>query len=508
MASSTKVWQNNNPPQVDDSDLNGFELENNNLISTSGQPLNVSDNFQTTKAVAIYVSSGNYYTDSGIANAYLLSPVGLKLSSPSYNEGMKVGFFPLNSNTGPSQINVNSLGVLDIKRQDGTDTQQGDIESGIFVELVLNSSNEFILLNTGTSVSQVPRRNFIIGGDFGSNLWNRLQSKVISGNQTGLPAYTADRWQVITNDIGSAVIQVDRNAVNSVIEGDYVIDSFKVTVNTPETVFGANPRATITYNVEGFDWSKFATGPFTISFLFITSVIGTYSLSLGNNGNDRSYVTEFSINSANTWIRIVKIIDAADLTGSWSYKGSIGLRMSISMIPDSNSTSTLDQWLTGNFRGSTNQINFFATGGNILEIDKLKIEGGTVFTGWDEPLIEEVWTLQNRYYQKTYQRGTNPGSAVDIGEQVHEVYYNAALANLIPNFIIYPDVLSGSASGNITLYSPATGNPNVINTSSGDLAAQAINESYRGFNIQITDVLPSIIQLLRWHYTVDSEIGD
>ena len=44
MSASIKIWTNNQAPSVEDADLNGFKLENNNLISGSGQSLSTADN--------------------------------------------------------------------------------------------------------------------------------------------------------------------------------------------------------------------------------------------------------------------------------------------------------------------------------------------------------------------------------------------------------------------------------------------------------------------------------
>jgi len=114
MSASTKTWLNNNPPSCEDDDLNGFSAENNNLIQGSGQALNTSDNQQTHKAVADYAASGAFYTDSGIADAYVLNPIGSHVSPPAYVDGMAVEFIAGNTNAGASTVNVAGLGVKNI----------------------------------------------------------------------------------------------------------------------------------------------------------------------------------------------------------------------------------------------------------------------------------------------------------------------------------------------------------------------------------------------------------
>ena len=131
MAATTKAFSNNNPPACEDEDLNGFKNENNNLITGSGQGLSTADNQQTQKAVAVYAAGGDFYADSGAADAYVLSPVGSKLAPEDYFEGMRVRFAPDNDNTGASTVNVDSLGVIDIKLPGGTaDPSAGQIVAG------------------------------------------------------------------------------------------------------------------------------------------------------------------------------------------------------------------------------------------------------------------------------------------------------------------------------------------------------------------------------------------
>ena len=107
-----------------------------NFISTSGQTPSTSNLNQTGIAAARYSSGGQFYTDSGIANAYVLSPVSpfkSPVSSGSgegYFVGMTIKFRAGNANSGASTVNVNSAGVKNLKQADGTtDLDAGDIST-------------------------------------------------------------------------------------------------------------------------------------------------------------------------------------------------------------------------------------------------------------------------------------------------------------------------------------------------------------------------------------------
>lgn len=129
-------------------EYNNLTSELKNAVTTSGQSLDTLKTNQLALAMSIYASSGVGYVDSGAVNAYILTPLSPKLAPPSYSLQMSVRFIALNSNTGASTINVDGLGVKNIKDADGNDLIAGEISIGKIIELVYNGTN-FILFNTG-----------------------------------------------------------------------------------------------------------------------------------------------------------------------------------------------------------------------------------------------------------------------------------------------------------------------------------------------------------------------
>ncbi len=103
-----------------------------NLTTTSGQTPSTTDLFQLSIASARYSSGGQFFTDSGTANTYVLSPVS-PFKSPvdatnAYFNGMTIRFRAGNANSGASTVNVNGAGSKNLKKEDGsTDLTAGDI---------------------------------------------------------------------------------------------------------------------------------------------------------------------------------------------------------------------------------------------------------------------------------------------------------------------------------------------------------------------------------------------
>ena len=112
---------------LDADEWNQPSSEIQNIIESQGIVLSNADLNQLGKALAGYIANGHFYTDSGIANAYVLTTIGTKQNAPSLTDGFTVSFIPGNDSTGASTANVGGFGVKDIKRPDGTAVQAGDI---------------------------------------------------------------------------------------------------------------------------------------------------------------------------------------------------------------------------------------------------------------------------------------------------------------------------------------------------------------------------------------------
>jgi hypothetical protein len=115
----TKFDDKVNGNTVNADEYNNMVRASKNAIEDSGQTIDAT-NTQLSEAIANYVGSGNYYTDSGSANTYVLGAIGSFKAPASYQDGMEVRFRAGNASTTASTINVAGLGVKNIKLEDGT----------------------------------------------------------------------------------------------------------------------------------------------------------------------------------------------------------------------------------------------------------------------------------------------------------------------------------------------------------------------------------------------------
>lgn len=76
-------------------------------------------------------------TDTGVADAY---EIELTPTVTSLVEGLKVQFKAANTNTGPSTLEVDGLGAIDLKKRNDQDLSSGDIEAGQLVEAMYDGT--------------------------------------------------------------------------------------------------------------------------------------------------------------------------------------------------------------------------------------------------------------------------------------------------------------------------------------------------------------------------------
>lgn len=136
------------------SEFNQIADELENLIEDAGLTLSGADVEQVSRAVGIYSARGTYYTDGGSANAYTLTPAGSHLVPSAYLTGMIVRFKPANANTGASTVNVNGLGLKNIKASNGTtDPSAGDLPADRDVTMVYDGTSFRIVSVAGSGTS-------------------------------------------------------------------------------------------------------------------------------------------------------------------------------------------------------------------------------------------------------------------------------------------------------------------------------------------------------------------
>lgn len=148
---------------------NELPSEVQNVIEAFGIVLTSADLNQLGKAIANYVGAGDFYSETGVADVYVATKIGVKQGPTvlaAITDGLSVRFRPGNANTGASTLNVNALGAKSIVREDLSALQAGDLATTRDAVLrYRQSSDNFLLMNSALSSesSPIPARGYIDG---------------------------------------------------------------------------------------------------------------------------------------------------------------------------------------------------------------------------------------------------------------------------------------------------------------------------------------------------------
>ena len=253
------------------------------------------------------------------------------------------------------------------------------------------------------------RKNKIINGDF--TIHQRGGTITASG-----AAYTLDRWRsyIAGDSTGGFTVQQSTGSYPQTnISG--VKDNFKASVLITVTSAGsaaANNNVKFQQRIEGSDVYDLALGTsaaksFTVSFYVKSSLTGTFGASLVNASHNRSNVQTYTINSANTW-EYKTFTVAGDTSGSWVTNTSIGLQLMFDLGSGSSKlTDTTNQWVTGEYHGTTSSVKLTHTNSATLQFAGVQLEAGTQATAFEHRPISEELQLCARYFQKIHGGGNN-----------------------------------------------------------------------------------------------------
>lgn len=135
-------------------DFNSFNEELENAVLSTDQSLDVAGGPDTNlnmlgNAIAAYANAGSTYQDSGSTNSYILAISSNLKSVTKYYDRMSVRFKPGSSNTGPSTVNVNNLGVKNIVDEIGVALVANTIIINRYITLTYILSSDIFELLSG-----------------------------------------------------------------------------------------------------------------------------------------------------------------------------------------------------------------------------------------------------------------------------------------------------------------------------------------------------------------------
>lgn len=232
------------------------------------------------------------------------------------------------------------------------------------------------------------RKNVLFNGNFDS--WPTGLTFTNAAGRTALMMHFG------ANGGGAFTVSAD----NTSKPNDNCIYTYKVQVTTAKASYTGADYVHTMYYLEGLDFLSFVGKTATLSFWVRSSVAGKYGVFFRSGSADASYVQEFTINTSNVWEYKTIPVTFDYSIGTWSYSTDLGVSVGFSpALGTTYATSTFGQWISGNYIGTTNQVNFAATVGNTFQISQLQLEVGSNATPFKRPLTGEFGEMVGRYYQ-------------------------------------------------------------------------------------------------------------
>ena len=174
------------------------------------------------------------------------------------------------------------------------------------------------------------------------------------------------------------------------------------------------------FNTADLSWGTANAKTITLSFQVYSSLTGTFSGALLNDGRDRVYPFTYTISSANTWTTISVTI-AGDTSGTWLTTNGAGLYVRFCLGAGSTRLATAGSWQTtaGAIFGATGTTSVVGTNGATFYITGVQLEKGSTATSFDyRPYTTELSLCQRYLPAFTAISGTNgplPGMGTALG---------------------------------------------------------------------------------------------
>ena len=244
----------------------------------------------------------------------------------------------------------------------------------------INASNDFGL------------KNRIINGAMVIDQRNAGTAVTVNG------AYPVDRFLVGEDTTGAYSGQRDSSAPVG------FVNSLKFTTTTADASIAAGEVCFLRQFVEGTNVSDLAWGTasaksVTLSFWVKSSLTGSFSGAIANDGYNRSYPFLYTIAVADTW-EYKTVTIPGDTTGTWLTTTGIGLRIYWNLGTGTDNTGTAGAWVGAGNVGADSTVAVIGTLNATFYITGVQLEKGSTATSFDyRPYGTELALCQRYYFQ-------------------------------------------------------------------------------------------------------------
>jgi hypothetical protein len=380
-------------------------------------------------------------------------------------------------------------------------TTTGDTDTGIYFP----AANQVAVTTGGTVATAFNSnglffRNRIINGDM--RIDQRSAGGVVTVN-VAANTYSLDRW-FSSGQTSDGAFTIERTTVAPT----GFVNSAKITVTTTDTSLGATQFYIFRQAIEGTNVSDFNFGTanaltVTLSFWTRSSLTGTFGGVLQNDGNDRNYPFTYTINAANTW-EYKTITIPGDTTGTWLTNNSRGMTVTFSLGAGTSASATANVWNgTAYVFSVTGATNLMATLNANLYFTGVQLESGSVATPFERRPFGTELSLCQRYYEKSYDLETAPGSSTEAGSFI---LVSPGNINRVFGQVVFKQFKR--ATPTMTFYSTtgASGNFRDLTSGANCAASAATNAGQSGIAVLSSAGISAATDTVVGHFVAVSEL--
>jgi hypothetical protein len=239
-------------------------------------------------------------------------------------------------------------------------------------------------------------------------------------------AYLTDRWQFRASQGSKFTAE---QTISGVAAPTGFTDYLGMTSTSAYSV-GSGEQFGVRQFIEGFNisdlgWGTASAKSVTLSFWVRSSLTGTHSGALGNNGDGRAYPFSYTISVANTWEQ-KSVTIAGDTSGTWLTNNGIGIKVSFNLGAGSSMLASAGAWTTGEIVGATGSVSVVGTSGATFYITGVQLEVGTQATSFEYRQYQQELALCQRYFEKSYPIETAPAENIATGESFKNGIWTAS----------------------------------------------------------------------------------
>lgn len=340
-------------------------------------------------------------------------------------------------------------------------------------------------------------KNYVVNG--GMDFWQRGTSFAAIANG----AYSADRFQYAKN--GTMVHTVLRSTDVPSADFEY---SANLNLTTFQNTLTTGNFLNFDQKIEGQILAPLYGKTMVASFWVKASLVGTYPFSLRNSAQNRSFVSTFVVNQANTWEKKTVSIPAIT-SGTWLRTNGIGAYLTISLASGTTfHAPSLNQWVDGNFMSHASCVNGVQSGATNFFITGIQLEEGTEPSNFERAggLLPNELLLCQRYYAKTYELDVPPastGASRLIGRQWMTSHATTQYISMVWNLPAQMRAVPAAV-----IYNPETGTVGQFRVDANNIAASVQTGTVGSKTVVVAanNVSTTQNQFVTCHITADAEL--